>query len=198
MDIVEKYDRAAKAWDQRIARAGYKNAYEGFLGAHINHAGPTLDAGTGTGAFAHAWIGAGGSHDLTLLDPAEKMLSIAKSKLSKADFTPKTIQCRIDDYQPSQKFSTILAAHVVEQCQKPKTAFENLASWLDEDGKLILVISKPHWCNWIIWLRFRHKWFNPAQVKDLVKNADLTHIHTHKFLAGPPSRTSFGYVFIKK
>ena len=197
MDTTARYDREAPVWERTLRRLGYSAAYEDFLDGHTVFSGPVLDVGTGTGAFARAWVHAGGSRDLTLLDPSQGMLSIAERHLDALGVTAKTVIGGIERCGGFDPFSAILAAHVVEHCAPPQEAFTRFARWLRPGGRLYLVISKPHWCNWFIWLRFRHRWFTAAEVREMAATAGFHHVLTHEFDSGPPSRTSLGYLFTK-
>lgn len=197
MNTNAKYNRAASNWEQSIARNGYSAAYEGFLKNHINASGAVLDAGTGTGTFARIWAEAGGSRDLTLFDPSQKMLAAAEANLAAIDVTPKVAQAQVENFNPSTPYTTILAAHVIEHCAAPELALRRFADWLEPRGRLFLIVSKPHWCNWLIWLRFRHRWFSAPKVHQMADNAGLISLDTHVFQSGPPSRTSLGYLFVK-
>ncbi|MEO9898630.1 MAG: class I SAM-dependent methyltransferase [Paracoccaceae bacterium] len=197
MDIISKYDKAAADWDKKVLRMGYSNAYQRFLQDYIEARRPVLDIGTGTGLFADAWLAAGGSRDLTLIEPSEPMLHVARARFAAASVPVEGFATTLENYQPSHPFQTVLAAHVIEHCDDPLNAMEMLSQCLCTGGKLILVVSKPHWCNWFIWLRYRHRWYAPETVREWAYAAGLDHEATHLFTSGPPSRTSFGYVFIK-
>lgn len=197
MNTNAKYNRAASNWEQSISRNGYSKAYSGFLKDHISASGAVLDAGTGTGTFARVWAEAGGSRDLTLFDPSWKMLAAAEANLAAIDVTPKVAQAQVEDFDPKTPYATILAAHVIEHCAVPEQALRRFADWLEPGGQLFLVVSKPHWCNWLIWLRFRHRWFSAPKVLQMAHSAGLTSLRTHVFQSGPPSYTSLGYLFTK-
>ncbi|MEP2784057.1 MAG: class I SAM-dependent methyltransferase [Pseudoruegeria sp.] len=197
MDIVSKYNHTAAGWDKKVLQMGYASAYQNFLGGYAEPSRSVLDVGTGTGLFADAWLAVGGSPDLTLMEPSSVMLNIAQARFTAASVPVHSIKSKLEDYSPIQQFHTILAAHAIEHCNDPSDAFAKLADCLCPNGKLILVVSKPHWCNWLIWLRYRHKWYAPTSLRQWANSVGLDHITTHSFTSGPPSRTSFGYVFTK-
>ncbi len=197
MEIAQKYDRAAPRWDRKLRRMGYDTAYRGFLAPHIRADGPVLDIGTGTGLFAEAWIASGGGRDLTLLDPSVEMLAKAQSLLAQQGTQARTVQLRLEDFAASSAYTTLLSAHVIEHCDDPAAALALMSSWLKPGGRLFLAASSPHWCNWLIWLRYRHRWFAPKDLIAMANGAGLRHAATHQFTAGPPSRTSLGYIFLK-
>jgi 2-polyprenyl-3-methyl-5-hydroxy-6-metoxy-1,4-benzoquinol methylase len=197
MELITKYNRAAPSWGSKMQKLGYVDAYSKFLNSQTLAHGPVLDAGTGTGAFAQAWVAQGGSTELSLLDPSNAMLDAAKANLRRQDVYPNIIKSRIEEHKALSPYSVVLAAHVIDHCDKPTAAFGNFYRWLEPRGKLYLVISRPHWCNWFIWLRYRHRWFNAADVLYMAQQAGFQHHQTYRFGSGPPSRTSLGYVFIK-
>ncbi|GFE64065.1 class I SAM-dependent methyltransferase [Litoreibacter roseus] len=197
MDIAGTYDRAAPRWGKQVARLGYGTAYEDFLSGHTIPDGPVLDVGTGDGIFARSWIAQNGSTDFTLLDPSAAMLEHARNQFARSGLCPRLVNSSLEGFDPDNGFCAILAAHVFEHFADPWTALSILARGLRPSGKLFLVISKPHWCNWLIWIRFRHRWFAPEQIVHMALDAGLTHQMTHDFKCGPPSRTSLGYIFTK-
>lgn len=197
MDIISKYDQAAVGWDKKVLRMGYSSAYQEFLQGHIEASHPVLDIGTGTGLFADAWLATGGSRKLTLIEPSVPMLRVAHARFAAASIPVEGIATTLENYRPTRSFHTVLAAHAIEHCDDPARAMEKLSMCLCPNGKLILVVSKPHWCNWFIWLRYRHRWYAPEALRQWAHAAGLDHVTTHTFTSGPPSRTSLGYVFVK-
>ena len=191
------YDTAAPTWSKKALRLGYTKAYSHFLAKAALASGSVLDVGTGTGTFALSWIEAGGSTDLTLLDPSAEMLALARSQFAKSGLNPKTVNCGLEDFLDDASFEAILAAHVLEHFSNPSDALRRFAQKLSSGGRLYLIISKPHWCNWMIWLRFRHRWYRPEVICEMARNVGLTELQIHSFPTGPPSRTSLGYIFSK-
>ncbi len=188
------YDIAAPDWFRRIEALGYHTAYLDLLERHAPSdlsAKDVLDAGCGTGDFAVALQAARGTfRSLTLLDPAAEMLAIAHARLPQS-------QPRygvIDDLAPVPSFDLILSAHALEHCADLTQSLATLAKTLRDGGHMILVLSKPHWCNLLIWLRWRHRILPARKVRIAAHLAGL-HIGTeHPFPSGPPSRTSRAYV----
>ncbi|MBW4706600.1 class I SAM-dependent methyltransferase [Roseobacter sp. YSTF-M11] len=197
MTVIAKYEGAAPTWTRTVLRLGYASAYRAFFKANTCACGPVLDVGTGTGIFADSWIEAGGSADLTLLDPSAAMLRQARRHFERRGLFPTVLQCSLEDLADDISYNAILAAHVFEHLDEAHLAMGLLARKLRPGGRLYLVVSKPHWCNWLIWLRFRHRWFQPEAVCDIARHAGLRGVAVHDFDAGPPSRTSQGYVFEK-
>jgi demethylmenaquinone methyltransferase/2-methoxy-6-polyprenyl-1,4-benzoquinol methylase len=197
MSIVAKYDRAAQSWDHKLLRYGYNAAYTDFFEDCALGPGPVLDIGAGTGAFTLSWIAAGGNTDLTLVDPSQAMLKRANLRFLKLGLYPNLINCSYADFPEARKFRSILASHVLEHFQDPQAAMCKISRNLLKGGFLYLVVSKPHWCNWLIWLRYQHRWHRADTVLNLAHQAGLQHTRLHEFRSGPPSRTSLGYVFYK-
>lgn len=197
METTVRYEAAAPIWDRKIDSLGYGAAYRGFLTTTVVPSGRVLDAGTGTGAFACAWLATGGSRELTLLDPSRSMLVRADAAVRRCGAAPEIVETAMEDHCPDRRYSVILAAHVVEHSPDPATAFRRFSDWLEPQGRLVLVVSRPHWCNWLIWLRYRHRWFSAGEIVSLGRAVGLRHVATHVFTQGPPSRTSLGYVFLK-
>ncbi|RED18406.1 class I SAM-dependent methyltransferase [Pontivivens insulae] len=197
MDIAQKYDHAAPLWGQKVTQLGYTAAYDGFLSGQVAETGAVLDVGTGTGAFARSWIRQGGSPAMTLLDPSPAMLAMARRSLATHGLTPWTICAPMEHLPQDARYDAILGAHVLEHFDPAQDGFQRLAHHLAPGGRLYLVISKPHWCNWLIWLRYRHRWYAPGRIEVMARQAGLIPMRTHRFHAGPPSRTSLGYIFTK-
>ncbi len=197
MNLIATYDRAADHWEKKIRHLGYEAAYATFFRRRAMRVGRVLDVGTGSGAFAGAWIAAGGSRTMTLLDSSPAMLAHAERGIRSRGVSPEVVHLSMQDYWPSQPFGAVLAAHVLEHSSDPQETLRRFADWLEPGGRLFLVASKPHWCNWLIWLRFRHRWFRSDEVVRLARAAGLALADTHVFDHGPPSRTSLAFQFIK-
>lgn len=197
MNALIKYENAAPTWTKKAARLGYTSAYTHFLTSKVLTTGSVLDVGAGTGTFALSWIEAGGSKELTLIDPSRAMLEQARSQFKLRGLRPKVVACDFEGFQSDTKFDAILASHVLEHLGDPLSAMRRFAQMLSAGGRLYLNVSKPHWCNWIIWLRYRHRWFRPETVCEMALAAGLGEVKVHDFRTGPPSRTSLGYIFSK-
>lgn len=197
MTHIDTYRRAAPGWDRKIGRLGYQVAYADFLRGRVRSDGPVLDVGTGTGAFASAWLGAGGSRDLTLLDASAPMLARAGASMRRFGCQPVCVEADATRFAPARSFRAVLAAHVLEHVEDPRALLRNMADWVAPGGMIYLVVSRPHWCNWLIWLRFRHRWYDARTVLQWASNAGLQDLAVERFRSGPPSRTSLAYHFVK-
>jgi len=158
------------------------------------NADQVIDIGAGTGALAEAWVAVHGApKTLVLLDPRAGMLDRAEAALAARQVTTERVQGLVGD-APKGPFDEVLAAHVIEHCPDPREALVQMAALLRPGGRLRLVMSKPHWCNVIIWLQWRHRTFSPSEIAGLVSAAGLEVEGQYVFPAGPPSRTSMGIV----
>jgi len=95
--------------------------------------------------------------------------------------------------RPSAPFDHLLLAHVIEHVPDPVAALRHLRGLVTPDGRLWLVVSKPHWCNAIIWLHWRHRACRAAEIAECLAAAGWHLEATRAFPSGPPSRTSQGY-----
>ncbi|MBO9444269.1 class I SAM-dependent methyltransferase [Ruegeria sp. R14_0] len=175
---------------------GYFDAYLGFLsiGSPRDLGQNALDAGCGTGAFAEARAVIQPQGQVTLLEPSGKMLAQAEHALARKGVTATAVQSRLEEFRPAQLKDCILAAHVLEHCENPTEALRHLRALAAPAARLWLVVSKPHWCNAIIWFQWRHRSYRPRQVAEMLGNAGWELEAEHSFPTGPPSRTSRGYL----
>ncbi|NOR63470.1 MAG: methyltransferase domain-containing protein [Rhodobacteraceae bacterium] len=196
--LAARYDAAAESWHRKIAPLGYPKAYGELVQAlgQINARGfAVLDAGAGCGDFSSAFVAAHGAPKaLTLLDISADMLKAAKARLRESGVEASFIIGDIESRPATQNYGLILCAHVVEHCPEPVAALRALRNVLQPDGKLLLVVSKPHWCTAIIRLIWRSKAFSPAKTRELLAEAGFETVEIYGFKAGPPSRTSMGYI----
>ena len=61
-------------------------------------------------------------------------------------------------------------------------------------GRLVLALSKPHWCTALVRWRWGNAAYTPDHAKTMLAQAGFTHITAHPFPSGPPSRVSHGYI----
>lgn len=127
---------------------------------------------------------------LTLVDPAPEMLARAAARFAKAEALCDGIPA-LRHLAPQE---VMLCAHVIEHLDDPDAGLAAMRAVLAPGGRLLLVVSKPHWCNALIWLRWRHRSLAPAQVRRLISAAGLACLMEHAFAAGPPARTSRAYL----
>ena len=196
--LTRRYDRAASGWGDKMRALGYHDAYLGFLSSVMPRPDPgfeVLDVGCGSGAFAEAWAAI---HDdaarIGLLDPSERMLERATAALDRRGVRTRTIRNTLEGFDGAPVHDHILAAHVIEHCADPGDALRRMRMLAAPGGRLWLVASRPHWCNAIVWLQWRHRTFRDGEVAALLDRAGWALEETYAFPSGPPSRTSRGYL----
>ncbi|MGZ2256750.1 class I SAM-dependent methyltransferase [Roseobacter sp. A03A-229] len=196
-DLAERYTTAAPRWSDKMRALGYFDGYLGFIadqGREETAGQQVIDIGTGTGALAEAWVAIHGAPGrMALLDPSEAMLDVARGALLRREVVAETHHGALEDVQPDG-FDVLLAAHVIEHFDDPMTALTAMRRLARPGARLLLVVSKPHWCNVIIWLQWRHRTFRPDEITDLMRRAGFEVETQYRFPSGPPSRTSFGVV----
>jgi 2-polyprenyl-3-methyl-5-hydroxy-6-metoxy-1,4-benzoquinol methylase len=194
---VGHYDHVASLWQNKMTRLGYAAAYRDAVATLLPWHLPSqrvMDVGCGAGDFAAAFAANRGPIAiLTLADPAIAMLSAAKARLSRSARQLSAQARPIESLLAVPRQDVILCAHVIEHCADPAAALRRLGSILSPAGSILLVVSKPHWCNWLIWLRWRHHSFSRAEVLALIAVAGLCCTADMAFSRGPPSRTSHAY-----
>lgn len=188
------YDAAAMGWQDGISRLGFLTAYSELM-AHSPRPGPdaqVLDVGTGTGAFATAWIARHGRPKaLTLTDISPAMLAAAAERLAPVRSLTVPLGTDMADVPPQD---VVLCAHVIEHLDNPQAALTWLRDQLASGGTLIMAISKPHWCTALVRWRWGNAAFEPAQALQMLRDAGFVDVSAHAFSSGPPSRLSQGYI----
>ncbi len=195
--LNDRYTSAASSWSDKMRVLGYYDGYLGFL-SHLpredHGTDHVIDAGCGTGAMAEAFVAVNGAPaSMTLLDPAEGMLNTAKGALSAREVKP-IAQLAPLDAETRGSFDVILAAHVIEHFGDPAEALSHLRRISRTGARLWLVVSKPHWCSVLIWLKWRHRTFQQQEISEMLSASGFETEHFYSFPSGPPSRTSFGVV----
>lgn len=194
--LQSKYDAVAPRWGDKMRLLGYFDAYLGFL-SHLRRGSPdvsVIDIGAGSGAMAEAWVAINGApRAMTLLDPSRGMLNRAATCLSARGVTP-SLEARGLGEEIGGRFDVLLAAHVIEHFADPVAALADMRRLARPNARLWLVASKPHWCNALIWLQWRHRTFAPEPLTEMLAQAGFVAEVPYAFPSGPPSRTSFGVV----
>ena len=195
--LNQRYDAASSRWGDKMRTLGYYDGYLGFLsapGARANPGAEVIDMGAGTASFAEAWVAVNGPPKrLTLVDPSPDMLTRGKAALACRGLVPETRKYLLGETHDLTA-DEVLAAHVIEHCPDPARAVADLAALVRPGGCLRLVASKPHWCNAIIWLQWRHRTFSETEIRSLVDATGLVTELIYNFPSGPPSRTSRGLI----
>ena len=197
--LIQRYDAAAPFWTEKMTALGYAAAYTSFARAALERVpvpARLCDVGCGSGSFAQAVVRAiGPAPWVTLVDPSPQMLRLAAARIG--PIAAGLDQWPVPLHLMQGQFDMVLAAHVIEHCPDPAAALADLARLLRPGGALLLVASRPHWCQWLIWLLWRHRWFGAAQIVGWATQAGFDHLLTYPFAAGPPRRTSLGHVFLR-
>jgi 2-polyprenyl-3-methyl-5-hydroxy-6-metoxy-1,4-benzoquinol methylase len=201
--LRSRYSKIATKWHKIVLHLGYLEAYGSFAAAVYPCARSTdqsaavsvLDIGSGTGGFALALA----RHlkprlEIDLLDVSAAMLLEAQSNLGAEGYSATSIQGDLSAVSGhGGKYDVISAAHVVEHFDDLDTGLHDMAQLLKSGGQLLLVVSKPHWCNRLVWLRWRHKVYAEAQIMAALQQAGFFGATVYRFPSGAPSRTSLGF-----
>lgn len=197
--LAGRYDRAANDWHEKIARLGYPAAYRHLIAQAglSRRPGRVLDAGCGTGAFALALHQVSPPSQIDLLDLSEAMRRAARRNLQREGGANGAAYASLwSDNLQDGAYDVILAAHLIEHLDDPAEALSFMAAALAPGGTLLLSVSKPHWCTALIRVIWGHKAFREETVLRWAKATGLKG-KSVPFIAGPPSRTSMGYVLRK-
>ena len=198
--LAALYERMASDWSDTVARLGYPAAYRTLLDGSVpKSATRVLDVGTGTGAFAAAYLdsvdSARAPAHLTLLDPALRMLKEAESRLSGYGICLRKVDASAGGSNlDGQEFDVVLCARVLEHLEDPDRVLLWMRERLRRGGTLFLVASRPHWCTALLRWQWGHRAFRPGDMLDRLARAGFAGTRAVGFPMGPPSRTSTGYV----
>lgn len=196
-ELSALYDRAAHSWQDGIDKLGFEAAYAHLVKSALPDLDPSariLDAGCGTGSFSQAVrLGTAHTGPLTLLDPSARMLGLAARQFPGARCQKGAIG---DTQAPGAPFDLILCAHVIEHCDDAQTALRWLRDQLAPKGRLVLAISRPHWCTALVRWRWGHASYRPEEVLDMLRQTGFSAPRAIRFPSGPPSRLSCGYTAI--
>ncbi len=200
-DLHARYNAAAAGWHRKMDSLGYPAAYATAI-ARLCPQGMTahrvMDIGCGAGDFAAAYLKTRPRPDvLTLADPAAAMLHEAGVRLRGAADQVLLLQTAIDDLPTHPSQDLILCAHVIDHCPDPVHAIRALARGLTPNGAIILIATKPHWCNRLIHMIWRHRSHTPARILQAIAAAGLVCPRDMGFASGPPRRTSHAYLITR-
>ncbi|GAB5483357.1 MAG: hypothetical protein Pars92KO_31140 [Parasphingorhabdus sp.] len=151
-ELVGHYDKAAGAWNARLGRLGFDTAYTAMLRKVLRqerYAIPLdglriLDAGIGTGAFSSALLDLEPSRCvLDGVDLSEQMLCQAEQNIRDRNVDLSLKQADIKELPYADAaFDIVLAAHVIEHLECPRTALLELYRVLKPGGLLITCITR--------------------------------------------------------
>jgi ubiquinone/menaquinone biosynthesis C-methylase UbiE len=197
-DLRTRYNAAAADWHRKMDALGYSAAYRAAI-TRLCPPGVTprrvMDVGCGAGDFAAAYLKVRPRPDvLTLADPAAAMLHEASVRLRGAADQVLLMEAAVGDLPTHPSQDLILCAHVIDHCPDPVQALRMLAQSLAPGGAIILIATKPHWCNWLIRPVWQHRSHSPDQILQAVVAAGLVCPRDMAFSGGPPRRTSHAYL----
>lgn len=195
MELDQRYNAAAPKWRRMLAKMGFPLAYQ-TLADHAprQRALRMVDLGVGSGDLSKAYCERRQRplHHV-LLDRSPAMLTEASKVFPKA-----ALACEdLADHHPPIPYDMVLCAHVIEHCPSPQDALKHIARITTPGGSVLLAVSKPHVCQYLIWFKWRHRWFSEHDVVAMAQRAGLVPTTLVPFKHGVPSRVSQGYVFTK-
>ena len=197
-DLRRLYNAVAPRWHNKIASLGYTDAYRVAIAAFIPKCRRpirVMDVGCGAGSFAQAFAQERGRIEvLTLADPAVDMLHEAEARLANDAGDVVLLNRTIAELPNFPSQDVILCAHVLDHCADPVRALHALGQALAPGGAIVLIVTKPHWCNWLMWPTWRHKSYRPSAIHEAVVAAGLTCPRDMGFAKGAPNRTSHAYL----
>lgn len=196
--LSDLYDAMADNWQTTIDRLGYGAAYAGFFAGlgPLEHR-RIADLGTGTGAFAAAYLNACARRPETclLLDTSAPMLDIAVPQIARLGVAPDSVVTPVGAGTPSPgSCDALLAAHVIEHTSDPAQTLTWCRERLCPGGTLYLAVSRPHWCTALLRWKWGHRAFRPTTMQSMLRTVGFTSVRHVPFRTGPPSRTSACYI----
>jgi 2-polyprenyl-3-methyl-5-hydroxy-6-metoxy-1,4-benzoquinol methylase len=113
-----------------------------------------LDVGCGNGSISIPLLGANSSRKLTLLDLSEKMLDLARTRLSEEQ--RQRVRIINDDLMTAelgQKYDLVICLGVMAHVDSPKALLDRISSLLKPGGRLILEVTDSfHPVGRMLWL----------------------------------------------
>jgi len=206
--LTHRYDKKAANWHAFLHHKNYLGCYEyllknAFKQNPVQEAtkAQVLDVGAGSGGFSVSlcnvyktmWPQA--QLDFELLDISAAMLKQASLLMRQQPFTFKMHCSDVQALEHSDKrYDIILCAHLLEHCPQPLSVLKSLCSRLSEQGVLILVVSKPHWCTVLLQLIWQHQAYPKDSFVALLHMAGFSQVSAIDFDQSPPKFTSVGYI----
>lgn len=79
---------------------------------------------------------------VTVVDASEKFLNVIKSKIN--DERLILVQSYFEDFQPSERFDTILMTHILEHLDDPVAVLRLAGTWLNDGGRAIISVPNAN------------------------------------------------------
>ncbi|MFY0596662.1 MAG: class I SAM-dependent methyltransferase [Cognatishimia sp.] len=195
MELDQRYNAIAPSWQHMLEKMGFPAAYRALAQqAPPKRALHLIDVGAGSGELSQAYCETQQRPlNHVLLDRSEAMLAEAQKTSPTA-----ALACEdLANHFPSTAYDVVLCAHVIEHCASPLVALKHISRMTAPGGTVLLAVSKPHMCQFLIWIKWRHKWFAAETVVAMAQQAGLKLTSLVPFENGIPARISQGYVFTK-
>ncbi len=203
--LARAYSNVANSWHNSICKLGFMDAYEAMVeNIDLDHlhrnrddsnALRVLDAGCGTGGFSLALSTHTLAFSLDLMDLSSEMLDQAAALIKQEGVVARTIVGDIASYDfDGPKYDLILCAHLIEHVDDVGKVLRSMSKLLSSDGQIVFVVSKPHWCTYLLRLKWGYRAFAPQEFLQLLQKNGFENVEQHSFSDGPPSRLSMGYV----
>lgn len=164
-ELTAHYDKESVVWDTKLNKFGFDASYTAMLHKVLRqerYAIPldglrVLDAGIGTGAFSSAFLDLKpGRCVLNGVDLSEQMLCRAKRNLQDRNVNLSLKQADVKDLPyASATFDVVLAAHLIEHFECPRTALFELYRVLKPGGLLITCMTKNSVAGALVQLLWR-------------------------------------------
>lgn len=206
--MTHRYDKKAANWHAFLQNKNYLGCYEHLLKNALKQypvqvvgRAQVLDVGAGSGGFSvslcnvykQEWPQA--QLGFELLDISAAMLNEASLLMRQQPFPFKTYCSDAQALPPSDKrYDFILCAHLLEHCTEPVAVLKSLCVRLSEQGVLVLVVSKPHWCTALLQLIWQHQAYRKNSFVKLLYRAGFNQVTAIDFDQSPPKFTSIGYI----
>lgn len=109
-----------------------------WLLKRIQNGARVLELGYGDGLVTAAL--AKSACDLTLLEGAKTLADRAKENHPNV----KCIYTLFEEFNPISRYDVILASHVLEHVDDPKSILQRMSSWLNDSGKIIVAVPNKN------------------------------------------------------